>query len=35
MGCHSDVGGGNDVNMGESLSNIPFRYVHLVLFAGV
>ena len=25
MGCHSDVGGGNDVNMKESLSNIPFR----------
>lgn len=30
MGCHSDVGGGNDVNMRESLSNIPFRCVFLV-----
>ena len=25
MGCHSDVGGGNDLNGDESLSNIPFR----------
>ena len=25
MGCHSDVGGGNDVNDEPSLSNIPFR----------
>jgi hypothetical protein len=27
MGCHSDVGGGVDLNMAESLSNIPFRSV--------
>ena len=27
MGCHSDVGGGNDVNDFPSLSNIPFRWV--------
>lgn len=27
MGCHSDVGGGNDVNGEDSLSNISFRYV--------
>lgn len=26
MGCHSDVGGGNDLNDQPSLSNIPFRY---------
>ena len=25
MGCHSDVGGGNDANDASSLSNIPFR----------
>lgn len=25
MGCHSDVGGGNDLNDDPSLSNIPFR----------
>lgn len=25
MGCHSDVGGGNDGNGEDSLSNIPFR----------
>jgi len=25
MGCHSDVGGGNDLNDQPSLSNIPFR----------
>lgn len=25
MGCHSDVGGGNDRNDDPSLSNIPFR----------
>ena len=25
MGCHSDVGGGNDINDLASLSNIPFR----------
>ncbi|KAK1922359.1 hypothetical protein DB88DRAFT_541500 [Papiliotrema laurentii] len=27
MGCHSDVGGGNDVNGARSLSNIPFRWM--------
>lgn len=25
MGCHSDVGGGDDQNFSPSLSNIPFR----------
>jgi len=25
MGCHSDVGGGNDLNDDPSLSNISFR----------
>jgi uncharacterized protein (DUF2235 family) len=25
MGCHSDVGGGNDLNDDPSLSNVPFR----------
>ena len=30
MGCHSDVGGGNDVNGARSLSNIPFRWVEAV-----
>jgi len=25
MGCHSDVGGGNDLNGADTLSNIPFR----------
>jgi hypothetical protein len=25
MGCHSDVGGGNDLNNQDSLTNIPFR----------
>jgi hypothetical protein len=25
LGCHSDIGGGNDPNFEESLSNIPFR----------
>jgi hypothetical protein len=29
MGCHSDVGGGNDVNDYTSLSNIPFRQVDI------
>jgi hypothetical protein len=27
MGCHSDVGGGNDFNWESSLSNVPFRWV--------
>ncbi|BEI83354.1 hypothetical protein CcaverHIS002_0312220 [Cutaneotrichosporon cavernicola] len=27
MGCHSDVGGGNDLNGDPSLSNIPLRWI--------
>jgi hypothetical protein len=27
MGCHSDVGGGNDFNWESSLSHVPFRWV--------
>jgi hypothetical protein len=30
MGCHSDVGGGNDQNDYPSLSNIPFRCASFV-----